>query len=84
MGQGGCSQRSLPSSSLQGSLPQPPPVDVMAAPALSWCLSLLAFLLPPAIPRASTAVNGEDPGIWTAVLSFRKEAKALLDSGPAS
>lgn len=29
----------------------------MAAPALSWCLSLLAFLLPPAIPWASTAVN---------------------------
>uniref|UniRef100_G1Q8J5 Interleukin-2 receptor subunit beta n=1 Tax=Myotis lucifugus TaxID=59463 RepID=G1Q8J5_MYOLU len=29
----------------------------MAAPALSWCLSLLAFLLPLAIPRASTAEN---------------------------
>ncbi|XP_066864427.1 interleukin-2 receptor subunit beta isoform X1 [Kogia breviceps] len=30
----------------------------MAAPALSWCLSLLVLLLPPAIPRASTSVNG--------------------------
>ena len=51
----------------QGSLPQLPPVDVMAAPALSWCLSLLLFLLPLPIPRASTVVKGEDPGIWAAV-----------------
>ncbi|XP_023486931.2 interleukin-2 receptor subunit beta isoform X1 [Equus caballus] len=31
----------------------------MAAPALSWCLSLLVLLLPLAIPQASTVVNGE-------------------------
>nr|XP_020728469.1 interleukin-2 receptor subunit beta-like [Odocoileus virginianus texanus] len=42
----------------QGSLPQPPPVDVMAAPALPCCLSLLILLLPLAIPQASTSVNG--------------------------
>ncbi|XP_036722269.1 interleukin-2 receptor subunit beta [Balaenoptera musculus] len=30
----------------------------MAAPALSWCLSFLVLLLPLAIPRASTSVNG--------------------------
>ncbi|KAM7244100.1 hypothetical protein CapIbe_004708 [Capra ibex] len=41
-----------------GSLPQPPPVDVMAAPALPRCLSLLVLLLSLAIPQASTAVNG--------------------------
>ncbi|XP_057598448.1 interleukin-2 receptor subunit beta [Hippopotamus amphibius kiboko] len=41
-----------------GSHPQLPPVDVMAAPAVSWCLSLLVFLLPLAIPWASTLVNG--------------------------
>ncbi|XP_004418645.1 PREDICTED: interleukin-2 receptor subunit beta [Ceratotherium simum simum] len=29
----------------------------MAAPALSWCLSLVILLLPLAIPRVSTAVN---------------------------
>ena len=58
-----------PSSSTQGSLPQPPPVDVMAAPALSCCLSLLVLLLPLAIPQASTSVNGEDPGTWRAGLS---------------
>ncbi|KAB0400349.1 hypothetical protein E2I00_010445, partial [Balaenoptera physalus] len=40
-----------------GSLPQLPPADVMAAPALSWCLSFLVLLLPLAIPRASTSVN---------------------------
>ncbi|XP_065795339.1 interleukin-2 receptor subunit beta isoform X3 [Muntiacus reevesi] len=40
-----------------GSLPQPPPVDVMAAPALSCCLCLLVLLLPLAIPQASTSVN---------------------------
>lgn len=40
---------------LRGSLPQPPPVDVMAAPALSCCLSLLVLLLSLAIPQASTA-----------------------------
>uniref|UniRef100_A0A4W2H169 Interleukin-2 receptor subunit beta n=1 Tax=Bos indicus x Bos taurus TaxID=30522 RepID=A0A4W2H169_BOBOX len=47
-----------PSSSIQGSLPQPPLVDVMAAPALSCCLSLLILLLLLAIPQTSTAVNG--------------------------
>lgn len=54
-----------PSSFLQGSFPQPLPVDVMAAPALSWCLSLLIFLLSLDIPQVPTAVNGEDPGICT-------------------
>ena len=68
-----------PSSSIQGSLPQPPPVDVMAAPALSCCLSLLVLLLLLAIPQTSTAVNGEDPGIWRAGLSLRREAEALLE-----
>lgn len=70
-----------PAFSIQGSLPQLPPVAVMAAPALSWCLCLLV-LWPLAIPRASTSVNGEDPGIWTAVLSLREEAKALLELLP--
>ena len=65
-----------PSSSIQGSLPQPPPVDVMAAPALSCCLSLLVLLLPLAIPQASTSVNGEDPSIWA---FLRREAEALLE-----
>lgn len=51
-----------PSSFLQGSFPQPLPVDVMAAPALSWCLSVLIFLLSLDIPQVSTAVNGEAPG----------------------
>ncbi|XP_039102122.1 interleukin-2 receptor subunit beta isoform X2 [Hyaena hyaena] len=32
-------------------------MDVMAAPALSWCLPLLVFFLPLAIPRASTVAN---------------------------
>ncbi|VFV47418.1 interleukin-2 receptor subunit beta [Lynx pardinus] len=32
-------------------------MDVMAAPGLPWCLSLLVLFLPLAIPRASTAVN---------------------------
>ena len=68
-----------PSSSIQGSLPQPPPVDVMAVPALSCCLSLLVLLLLLAIPQTSTAVNGEDPGIWRAGLSLRREAEALLE-----
>uniref|UniRef100_A0A8D0VDT1 Interleukin-2 receptor subunit beta n=1 Tax=Sus scrofa TaxID=9823 RepID=A0A8D0VDT1_PIG len=44
--------------SQQGFLPQLPLVDVMAAPALSRCLSLLALLLSLAISRASTVVNG--------------------------
>nr|XP_019608516.1 PREDICTED: interleukin-2 receptor subunit beta-like [Rhinolophus sinicus] len=43
----------------QGSFPQPLPVDVMAAPALSWCLSLLIFLLSLDIPQVSTAMNAE-------------------------
>ena len=68
-----------PSSSIQGSLPQPPLVDVMAAPALSCCLSLLILLLLLAIPQTSTAVNGEDPGIWRAGLSLRREAEAFLE-----
>lgn len=68
-----------PFASLQGSLLQLPPVDVMAAPALSWCLSLLVLLLPLAIPQASTVVNGEDPGLWTAVLSLGEEANTLLE-----
>ena len=68
-----------PSSSIQGSLPQPPPVDVMAAPALPRCLSLLVLLLSLAIPQASTAVNGEDPGICRAGLPLRREAEALLE-----
>lgn len=67
------------SSSLQGSLPQLPPADVMAAPALSWCLSLLALLLALAVPWVSTAENGESPDIWTAVLSLRDEARAFLE-----
>lgn len=78
VGRAGCSPCSLPSSSLQGALPQPPPVDVMAAPALSWCLSLLAFLLPLAIARASTAANGEDPGIWTACSPSGRRRALLL------
>ncbi|XP_006742294.2 interleukin-2 receptor subunit beta isoform X2 [Leptonychotes weddellii] len=32
-------------------------MDVMAAPGLSWCLSLPVFLLALAIPRGSTAAN---------------------------
>lgn len=67
------------SSLLQGSLPQLPPVDVMAAPAPSSCLSLLALLLALAFPWVSTAENGENPDIWTALLSLRDEAKAFLE-----
>ncbi|XP_036107931.1 interleukin-2 receptor subunit beta isoform X1 [Molossus molossus] len=52
-----CHRPSLCPAGPQGSLPRLPPVDVMAAPAVSWCLSLLVFLLPLAIARASTAVN---------------------------
>lgn len=71
---------SPPSSSTQGSLPQPPPVDVdgglpvlLSVPPRPPPLSL-------AIPQASTAaVNGEDPGICRAGLSLRREAEALLE-----
>ena len=42
----------------------------MAAPALSSCLPLLVLFLPLAILQASSVVNGEDPGTWTAVLSL--------------
>lgn len=67
------------SSLLQGSLPQLPPADVMAAPAPSSCLSLLALLLALAFPWVSTAENGENRDIWTALLSLKDEAKAFLE-----
>lgn len=59
-------------------------MDVMAAPALSCSLSLLVLLLALAIPRGSTVANGEDPGIWIAMLSLGEEANTLREalSGP--
>lgn len=62
----------------QGSLPQLPPVDVMAAPAQSWCLPLLLFLLPLPIPGASTAVKGEDPDIRTPVSGALPLGRAII------